>query len=224
MEALGRVVMSDPIRDALIELVEAVNEQFFGNANNAIALSPRVITANNKAIRQLLRQPETAAPPATMDGGGLISDALKELVEAMFEQFFGANDSKLSPRVIKATNEAHLLLIQRQSEVTPAAQPPAAAPPPAPVAWCNSGDFMAAAEKRQSFSGWRERHYDCDMALYAAPPPARMAWPELPLAPEEWRTRDRADTVFARGIRLGYGYARQKLAAMNPNHRPENHQ
>jgi hypothetical protein len=62
-----------------------------------------------------------------------------------------------------------------------AVPPPAAAPPPAPVAWCNSDDFLVAAEKRQSFSGWRERHYDCDMALYAAPPPAPAASTPLDL-------------------------------------------
>jgi hypothetical protein len=76
---------------------------------------------------------------------------------------------------------------------------------------------------------------DDSRAALSAQPPALMAWPELPDCPEEWRTGDRkeeletggyalADTVFARGLRLGYGYARQKLAAMNPNHQPENHQ
>jgi hypothetical protein len=58
----GWTAMSDPIRDALIELVNAVTEQFF-NANNAIALSSRVITATSKAMRQLLRQAALAAPP-----------------------------------------------------------------------------------------------------------------------------------------------------------------
>lgn len=100
------------------------------------------------------------------------------------------------------------------------AQPPADAPSPAPVAWCSSIDFLAAAEKRQSFSGWRERYSDCDMALYAAPAP--MAWPELPDCPEEWRAEDIADTAWARGIRCGWAYARRKLAAMNPNHQQEN--
>ena len=60
-------------------------------------------------------------------------------------------------------------LLKRAREAwNAAAQPPAAVP----VAWCNSGDFLVAAEKRQSFSGWRERYYNCDMALYAAQPPA----------------------------------------------------
>jgi hypothetical protein len=36
-----------------------------------------------------------------------------------------------------------------------------------PVAWCSSQDFQDAALKRQSFNGWRERHSDCDLALYA---------------------------------------------------------
>jgi hypothetical protein len=36
-----------------------------------------------------------------------------------------------------------------------------------PVAWCSSQDFQDAALKRQSFNGWRERHPDCDLALYA---------------------------------------------------------
>ena len=38
-----------------------------------------------------------------------------------------------------------------------------------PVAWCRSDDFSDAAQKRQSFSGWRDPHSDCDMALYAHP-------------------------------------------------------
>lgn len=38
-----------------------------------------------------------------------------------------------------------------------------------PVAWCRSGDFNDAAAKRQSFSGWREKWSDCDIALYAYP-------------------------------------------------------
>ncbi len=46
-----------------------------------------------------------------------------------------------------------------------------AQPPPAlePVAWCQSDDFNDAAKKRQSFSGWREKWHDCDMALYIYP-------------------------------------------------------
>jgi hypothetical protein len=43
------------------------------------------------------------------------------------------------------------------------------APSTAPVAWCRSDDFSAALQKVQSFSGWREQHPDCDMALYAQP-------------------------------------------------------
>ena len=39
----------------------------------------------------------------------------------------------------------------------------------APVAWCRSDDFNDAAKKRQSFSGWREKLPDCDMALYVYP-------------------------------------------------------
>ncbi len=47
---------------------------------------------------------------------------------------------------------------------------PTPAPQPAtPVAWCRSDDFSAALQKVQSFSGWREPHPDCDMALYAQP-------------------------------------------------------
>jgi hypothetical protein len=42
-------------------------------------------------------------------------------------------------------------------------------PSTAPVAWCRSDDFRNALPKRQSFSGWREQHTDCDMALYAQP-------------------------------------------------------
>jgi hypothetical protein len=38
-----------------------------------------------------------------------------------------------------------------------------------PVAWCRSSEFNDAQAKRQSFSGWREHHDDCDIALYAAP-------------------------------------------------------
>ena len=102
------------------------------------------------------------------------------------------------------------------------AQPPADAPSPAPVAWCSSDDFLAAAERRQSFSGWRERYSDCDMALYAAQAPAPAVWPELPDCPEEWRTGDRADTEYVGGLRVGYRYARRKLAAMNPTHQQEN--
>jgi hypothetical protein len=47
---------------------------------------------------------------------------------------------------------------------------PTPTPQPAtPVAWCRTDDFRDALLKRQSFSGWRERHFDCDMALYAQP-------------------------------------------------------
>ena len=47
---------------------------------------------------------------------------------------------------------------------------PTPAPQPAdPVAWCRSDDFRDSLLKRQSFSGWREPHPDCDMALYAQP-------------------------------------------------------
>lgn len=42
-------------------------------------------------------------------------------------------------------------------------------PSTAPVAWCRSDDFRDAFLKRQSFNGWREKHSDCDMALYAQP-------------------------------------------------------
>ena len=42
-------------------------------------------------------------------------------------------------------------------------------PSAAPVAWCRSDGFLNALLKRQSFSGWREPHPDCDMALYAQP-------------------------------------------------------
>jgi hypothetical protein len=42
-------------------------------------------------------------------------------------------------------------------------------PSTAPVAWCQPEDFRNALSKRQSFSGWREQHTDCDMALYAQP-------------------------------------------------------
>jgi hypothetical protein len=37
------------------------------------------------------------------------------------------------------------------------------------VAWCSSDDFNDAAKKRQSFSGWREQHPDCDLALCVFP-------------------------------------------------------
>jgi hypothetical protein len=47
-----------------------------------------------------------------------------------------------------------------------------------PVAWCRSSDFNDAQTKRQSFSGWREHHDDCDIALYAAP----VAMPATPHA------------------------------------------
>lgn len=43
------------------------------------------------------------------------------------------------------------------------------APSTAPVTWCQSEDFRNALFKRQSFSGWRQQHTDCDMALYAHP-------------------------------------------------------
>jgi len=47
---------------------------------------------------------------------------------------------------------------------------PTPTPQPAtPVAWCRTDDFRDALLKRQSFSGWREPHPDCDMALYAQP-------------------------------------------------------
>ena len=62
-----------------------------------------------------------------------IRAALIELVEAIANDSDRAVLQELSLRVIKATNEAHLLLIQRQSEVAPAAHPPAAAIPPAPA-------------------------------------------------------------------------------------------
>ena len=42
-------------------------------------------------------------------------------------------------------------------------------PSTTPVAWCRYDDFSAALQKVQSFSGWREQHPDCDMALYAHP-------------------------------------------------------
>ena len=42
-------------------------------------------------------------------------------------------------------------------------------PSTAPVAWCRSDDFLNALLKQQSFSGWREQHPNCDMALYAQP-------------------------------------------------------
>ena len=42
-------------------------------------------------------------------------------------------------------------------------------PSAAPVAWCRSDDFLNALLKQQSFSGWREQHPNCDMALYAQP-------------------------------------------------------
>ena len=42
-------------------------------------------------------------------------------------------------------------------------------PSAAPVAWCRSDDFRNALFKQQSFSGWREQHPNCDMALYAQP-------------------------------------------------------
>jgi hypothetical protein len=49
------------------------------------------------------------------------------------------------------------------------------APSTAPVAWCQSEDFRNALFKRQSFSGWREQHTDCDMPLYAHPQASAIA-------------------------------------------------
>ena len=37
------------------------------------------------------------------------------------------------------------------------------------MAWCRSDDFNDAAKKKQSFSGWREQHPDCDLALCVFP-------------------------------------------------------
>ena len=53
---------------------------------------------------------------------------------------------------------------------------PTPTPQPAdPVAWCWSDDFRDALSKRQSFSGWREQHPDCDMPLYAHPQASAIA-------------------------------------------------
>lgn len=41
-------------------------------------------------------------------------------------------------------------------------------PTPEPITWCRSDDFAASATKQQSFSGWRQHHFDCDVALYAS--------------------------------------------------------
>jgi hypothetical protein len=49
------------------------------------------------------------------------------------------------------------------------------APSTAPVAWCQSEDFRNALFKRQSFSGWREQHTDCDTPLYAHPQASAIA-------------------------------------------------
>jgi hypothetical protein len=68
-----------------------------------------------------------------------------------------------------------------------AARAALAAQPPAPVAWCRSDDFRAAAAKCQSFSGWREHHHDCDMALYAAQPTPEPTSPTLAEAREAAR-------------------------------------
>jgi hypothetical protein len=145
-----------------------------------------------------------------------MSDPIRAALERLIDRMMNERASSATVDAWAAEARATLAAL--------AAHPPADAPPPAPVAWCNSGDFLAAAEKRQSFSGWRERHYGCDMALYAAQPPAPVAWPELPDCPEEWRTGDCANTEYVNGLRVGYRYARQELAAMNPNHQPENHQ
>jgi hypothetical protein len=49
------------------------------------------------------------------------------------------------------------------------------APSTVPVAWCQSEDFRNALFKRQSFSGWREQHTDCDTPLYAHPQASAIA-------------------------------------------------
>jgi hypothetical protein len=230
MAAHGRVVMSDPIRATTRSIQELrnwiiINGQFGPHGTELLECLMHIdeLRASRPSASHLEQTTLGIAgtlPPSDQeieewaDQSDLIPS--EELVcDEQWQRCF-------LPKQFYATIRA--ALARWGSLAALAVPPPAAAPPPAPVAWCNSDDFLVAAEKRQSFSGWRERHYDCDMALYAAPPPAPMAWPELPDCREEWRTGDCADTEYVGGLRVGYRYARQKLAAMNPNHQPENHQ
>jgi hypothetical protein len=87
-----------------------------------------------------------------------------------------------------------------------------------PVAWCRSSEFNDAQTKRQSFSGWREHHDDCDMALYAAPAPTPTAMTDQPqhrATPEQWETASK----WAGGDGFGVMHAcllelRDRIAAL----------
>lgn len=56
----------------------------------------------------------------------------------------------------------------------------------APVAWCRSDDFNDAAKKRQSFSGWREKSPDCNMALYVYPINTKERLKPVPVSARPW--------------------------------------
>jgi hypothetical protein len=187
MEALGRVVMSDPIRATTRSIQELrnwiiINGQFGPHGTELLECLMHIdeLRASRPSASHLEQTTLGIAgtlPPSDQeieewaDQSDLIPS--EELVcDEQWQRCF-------LPKQFYATIRA--ALARWGSLAALAVPPPAAAPPPAPVAWCNSDDFLVAAEKRQSFSGWRERHYDCDMALYAAPPPAPAASTPLDL-------------------------------------------
>jgi hypothetical protein len=87
------------------------------------------------------------------------------------------------------------------------------------ICWRSSG----ASKALDQTCAWGTEGWDISRP-WLPRSPAPMAWPELPDCPEEWRAEDCADTEYVGGLRVGYRYARQKLAAMNPNYQPKNHQ
>jgi hypothetical protein len=115
--------VTSQVLDFLLQRVDALEGREFRGTRFLAAPTPiEAALAARPAPPAALAQPEV--------GEAWAVDALRELSEAFYDQFFGADDW-LSPRLISAANEAQRLLVTQGHPVAP--ESPQPAPPAAPA-------------------------------------------------------------------------------------------
>lgn len=169
--------------------IRAALDTFQQAANSGIAV--HVSSAIVQELREALEagSKEIGLPPGYIDPEHVGED--RELLETFYRaaNAEGGTADEIHLRGIRA-------VLARWGTLAAAPVPaPSSEALAAPVAWCRSDDFLAALLNRQSFSGWRDQHPDCDMALYAHPQASA-----APPAPEPGEVGELVDWIHRQAV------------------------